>query len=104
TISAIGVGGGQAVYTGSLDGLIYLAADGQTVHAPHWGRCDDDRALPERPVSWIAVDRSNYRIAYASYTGFDEATPDEPGQIFRTLDGGKKWTHISGHTPNPPDN
>ena len=40
TISAIGVGGGQAVYTGSLDGLVYVSTDAQVNDDPTWVRAD----------------------------------------------------------------
>ena len=103
TISAIGVGGGQAVYTGSLDGLVYVSVDGQVNDNPTWTRAKDD-ALPKRPIAGFAVDRSNYRIAYAAFNGFNEATPGHPGHVFRTLDGGTNWTDISGNLPDTPVN
>jgi uncharacterized repeat protein (TIGR01451 family) len=104
TISAIGVGGGQAVYTGSLDGLIYMSTDAQVNDDPTWRRVDKDRDLPERPVSAFAVDRSNYRVAYAAFNGFNAATKGQPGHVFRTWDGGKRWTDISGNLPDNPVN
>jgi uncharacterized repeat protein (TIGR01451 family) len=103
TISAIGVGGGEAVYTGSLDGLVYVSIDGQVNDSPTWTRVKDD-ALPKRPVAGFAVDRSNYRIAYAAFNGFNGATPGHPGHVFRTLDGGNTWTDISGNLPDTPVN
>jgi uncharacterized repeat protein (TIGR01451 family) len=103
TISAIGVGGGEAVYTGSLDGLVYVSTDAQVNDNPVWTRVKDD-ALPKRPVAGFAVDRSNYRIAYAAFNGFNGATPGHPGHVFRTLDGGSTWTDISGNLPDAPVN
>lgn len=103
TISAIGVGGGQAVYTGSLDGLVYVSPDARVSDDPTWIRAKD-HDLPERPVAGFAVDRSNYRIAYAAFNGFNGATPGHPGHVFRTLDGGKKWTDVSGNLPDSPVN
>ena len=61
-------------------------------------------SLPNRPVSDIAVDRSNYRIAYLAYNGYDEATPKQPGHAFKTTDGGQTWTNITGNLPNAPLN
>ena len=52
----------------------------------------------------FAVDRSNYRIAYVGYNGYDEATPKTPGHVFKTADGGQSWTNISGDLPNAPVN
>jgi uncharacterized repeat protein (TIGR01451 family) len=104
TISAIGVGGGNAVYTGSLDGRVFVSPDAQVADEPTWVAADKDRDLPDRPVSAIAVDRSNYRIAYAAFNGFNDATKPHPGHVFRTLDGGKKWTDVSGNLPDTPVN
>jgi uncharacterized repeat protein (TIGR01451 family) len=103
TISAIGVGGGQAVYTGSLDGLVYMSTDAQVNSNPSWTRLDTGK-LPKRPVTQIAVDRSNYRIAYVSYSSFNASTPSRPGHVFRTLDGGQTWADISGNLPDSPVN
>jgi uncharacterized repeat protein (TIGR01451 family) len=102
-ISAIGVGGGDAVYTGANDGRVYLSTNAQTSDAPTWTRLDLGD-LPARPVTQIAVDRSNYRIAYASYAGFNPTTPQRPGHVFKTTDGGKKWHNISGNLPDIPVN
>jgi uncharacterized repeat protein (TIGR01451 family) len=103
TLSAIGVGGGQAVYTGSLDGLVYLSTDAQVNNNPSWTQLGLGQ-LPKRPVTQIAVDRSNYRIAYLSYSSFNASTPSRPGHVFRTLDGGQTWADISGNLPDAPAN
>jgi uncharacterized repeat protein (TIGR01451 family) len=103
TLSAIGVGGGQAVYTGSLDGLVYISTDAQVNDTPTWTRLDNGK-LPKRPVTQFAVDPSNYRIAYASYAGFNAATPSKSGHVFKTTDGGQTWTNISGNLPDSPVN
>src|SRR5205823_10376013 len=58
---------------------------------------------PKRPVAGFAVDRSNYRIAYAAFNGFNGATPGRPGHVFRTLNG-KNWTDVSGNLPDTPVN
>jgi uncharacterized repeat protein (TIGR01451 family) len=115
-LSAIGVGGGTAVYTGSLDGFVYLSPDAQVSAKPTWvklgssgenGNQDgqhSDTKLPQRPVSQIAVDRSNYRIAYISYAGFNAATPKRPGHVFATKDGGQSFKDITGNLPDSPVN
>jgi len=103
TISAIGVGGGTAVYTGSLDGLVHLSTDAQTAAIPSWTRVGKSK-LPARPVTQIAVDPSNYRIAYVAYAGFNAATPNRPGHLFRTFDGGDSWADITGNLPDSPVN
>jgi uncharacterized repeat protein (TIGR01451 family) len=121
-LSAIGVGGGTAVYTGSLDGFVYMSTDAQVNNNPTWtrlgnsgqnsqndsqgnGNSDNGEAkLPRRPVSQIAVDRSNYRIAYVAYAGFNGATANRPGHVFKTADGGSSWSDISGNLPDTPVN
>ncbi len=60
--------------------------------------------LPNRPVGGFAVDRSNYRTAYVAYNGYDEATPHQPGHVFKTSDGGQSWTNVSGDLPDAPVN
>jgi uncharacterized repeat protein (TIGR01451 family) len=55
-------------------------------------------------VTQIAVDRSNYRIAYASFAGFDAATESRPGHVFRTTNGGQSWSNITGNLPDSPVN
>jgi uncharacterized repeat protein (TIGR01451 family) len=102
-VSAIGVGGGDAVYTGSDDGFAYLSTDAQTAAAPTFKRLTD-RHLPNRPVTQIAVDRSNYRIAYFAYAGFDAATPRRTGHVFATVDGGRSFRNITGNLPDSPVN
>ncbi len=103
TISAIGVGGGDAVYTGSEEGWVYLSTDAQVSSNPSWTRVGKSK-LPNRPVEQIAVDRSNYRIAYVAYSGFNAATPSRPGHVFRTFDGGQSWADITGDLPDSPVN
>src|SRR5262249_53915671 len=101
TISAIGVGGGQGVYTGSLDGLVYFSPDAQVSDDPTWIRSDPQgNTLPNRPVAQIAVDASNDRIACLAYDGFSAATPKVPGHVFKTSDGGQSWLDTSGNLPD----
>jgi uncharacterized repeat protein (TIGR01451 family) len=103
TISAIGIGGGEAVYSGSADGLLYLSTDAQVNSNPSWTRIGRGK-LPNRPVTQIAVDRSNYRIAYVAYSSFNASTPSTPGHVFRTSDGGQTWADVSGNLPDAPVN
>ncbi|TDO52843.1 putative repeat protein (TIGR01451 family) [Kribbella sp. VKM Ac-2571] len=102
-ISAIGVGGGDAVYTGAEDGYVYVSPNAQVSDTPTWNRVDTGK-LPKRPVTQFAVDPSNYRIAYAAYAGFNRATPSRPGHVFKTTDAGATWTDISFNLPDSPVN
>ena len=101
-ISAIGIGGGRAIYTGSEEGYVYVSPDAQTSDNPTWTKVGN--SLPGRPVGSIAVDRSNYRIAYVAFEGFNAGTSGQPGHVFKTTDGGNKWTNITGNLPDSPVN
>jgi uncharacterized repeat protein (TIGR01451 family) len=104
-ISALGIGGGDAVYAGTEEGLVHVSTDAQTSDSPTWTRVDSKgKVLPNRPVATFAVDRSNYRVAYAGYNGFDAATPKTPGHVFKTTDGGQHWTNVTGNLPDSPVN
>ena len=103
-VSAIGVGGGTAVYAGTLDGNLWVSPDAQTAASPTWVQIDAKKnKLPNRPIAAFAVDRSNSRIAYVAYNGYDEATPKQPGHIFKTVDG-QSWSDVSGDLPDVPVN
>ena len=102
-LSAIGVGGGQAVYTGAEDGHVFVSPNAQVSDSPTWTRVDNAK-LPERPVTSFAVDKSNYRTAYIAYAGFNPSTPSRPGHVFRTKDGGQSWVNITGNLPDSPVN
>ena len=107
-ITAIGAtAGGPFVYVGTGDGRVWLSANA-TSAAPTWTRADTPASglpLPLRPVSAFAVDRSNYRIAYVAYSGFNAASPfSQSGHVFKTADGGQHWTDISSNLPDVPVN
>jgi uncharacterized repeat protein (TIGR01451 family) len=104
-VSAIGVGGGAAVWAGSLEGLVHVSPDAQVSDDPTWTRVDSKgKVLPGRPVAGFAVDRSDYRTAYVAYNGFDASTPKTPGHVFKTTDAGRRWTDITGNLPDNPVN
>ena len=103
-LSAIGVsGGGDGVYAGTLEGWVWFSPDGVTSATPTWIRVGQG-TFPNRPVADIAVDRSNDRIAYVAFNGFNAATPKAPGHVFRTTDAGNSWQDISANLPDAPVN
>ena len=103
-ISAIGLAaGGTGVYVGTDDGYVSVSPDATVAEHPSWKRMDKG-ALPARPVTQFAVDRSNWRIAYVSYGSFNASTPNKPGHVFKTTDGGKSWKDVSGALPDNPVN
>lgn len=103
-ISAIGISrGGGGVWVGSLDGYLHYARNGTTAASPTFTRVGAG-VLPNRPIAGIAVDNSNSRVAYIAYNGYNGATPGFGGHVFKTTNGGKKFTNISGNLPNVPAN
>ncbi len=103
-LTAVGLAdGGDAVYTGSGDGLVFVSPNAVTSDAPTWTEVDK-KPLPKRPVTQFAVDRSNWRVAYAAYAGFNGATPNRKGHVFATTDGGHSWKDVSGNLPDSPVN
>ncbi|HWU22660.1 MAG TPA: hypothetical protein VN088_14090 [Nocardioides sp.] len=103
-ISALGMAdGGDGVYAGTDEGWIQVSPNAATAADPSWHRVGQT-VLPNRPVDQIAVDRSNWRIAYAAYGGFGAATPGNSGHLFATTDGGTHWANIGSGLPDVPIN
>lgn len=103
-ISAVGVAdGGDGVWVGTDDAVVSVSPDAVTSSSPTWNRVGQG-VLPNRPVDQIAVDRSNYRVAYLAYGGFGAATPGNSGHIFATTDGGKTFRDATGNLPDVPAN
>jgi uncharacterized repeat protein (TIGR01451 family) len=101
-ISAIGVAdGGDGVYVGTDDGRVEVSPHAVSSDSPSWFR-RGAHILPNRPVNQFAVDRSNWKIAYAAFSGFDADTPSRPGHVFATSNGGQSWTDITGGLPDVP--
>jgi uncharacterized repeat protein (TIGR01451 family) len=104
-VTAIGAtAGGPFVYAGTGDGNVWLSKNA-TSDSATWTQLDPTHIqLPLRPISAFAVDRSNYRIAYVAFSGYDLATPFKHGHVFKTTDGGQTWTNISSNLPDVPVN
>lgn len=102
-ISAIGVAdGGDAVWVGTDDARLWVSPNAVSSDDPTWTKAGKG-VLPNRPVTSIAVDRSNWRIAYVSVGGFKAGTPGKPGHVFATTDG-KHFRNVSGNLPDAPVN
>ena len=103
-ISAIGVSdGGEGVWVGTDDAVVQVSPDAVSSSSPTWTRVGAGR-LPNRPVNQIAVDRSNWRIAYVAFGGFGAATPKNRGHVFATTDGGKHFRNATANLPDVPVN
>jgi len=110
TITALGhAEGGNALWAGTQEGRIWVSTNAGISDHPTWNRVDtntpDGTQLANRPITSFAVDRSNWRIAYVSYAGYDEADlGGHGGHIFKTTDGGQSWTDVTGDLPDGPVN
>ncbi len=87
----------KTIYAGTADGNIQISRDRggswtNTTKAP----------LPGRFVSRIAVHPTQATTAYVVYNGFNTHTPNAPGHIFKTGDGGTTWQDISTNLPDVP--
>ncbi len=98
-VSAIGVAPSESrtLYVGTSDGLVQVTRNsGDT-----WTNVTK-APLPNRYVSRIVVSPLDAQTAYAVYNGFDVHTPDAPGHLFKTIDGGLSWRNVSGNLPDVP--
>ena len=103
-ISAVGVAdGGDGVWVGTDDARVSVSPNAVTSDNPTWQRVGAG-VLPNRPVNQIAVDRSNWRIAYLAYGGFAAATPSNRGHVFATTDGGLTFSDVTSNLPDVPVN
>jgi uncharacterized repeat protein (TIGR01451 family) len=103
-VSALGVAdGGEGAYAGTDEGWIQASPDALVSDSPSWHRTGVG-TLPNRPVNQIAVDHSNWRVAYAAYGGFGAATPGNSGHLFATSNAGRTWTNIGASLPDVPIN
>jgi uncharacterized repeat protein (TIGR01451 family) len=90
--------------------LVFFSPDALSSDTPTWtrvgihGNAGNPHSLPNRPVASIAVDRSDYRIAYVAFNGYNAATPKQSGHVFKTTDAGQSWENISGNLPDNPVN
>lgn len=88
TLTAIAVARSapSTLYTGSAAGVVSASTNGggawSTVSKP---------PLPGRYVTGLAVDPRDDKIVYVSFSGFDAATPNEPGHVFRSTNAGETW-------------
>jgi hypothetical protein len=99
-ISAIAVGVNTSnifgpsniVYVGTSDGNLQVSTDGGTTFTPKITN------LPNRYITRIAVDPTNPKIAYATFSGFGIK------HVYKTTNGGDSWNPISGNLPDIPVN
>ncbi|HVY47689.1 MAG TPA: MYXO-CTERM sorting domain-containing protein [Minicystis sp.] len=98
TLTAIAVApsSSDVIYTGSAAGAVSASFD----HGKSWSKIS--RApLPSRWVTDVAVDPNDPKTLYVAFSGFDASTPDAPGHVFKSTDGGASWkaSDIGADTP-----
>jgi hypothetical protein len=101
------VAGKEVVYTGSSDGRIAAAANVTGAGMATW-TIIDKAPLPNRAVSQVlpvASDATGNTV-FATFSGFNGATPATPGHVFKSTNGlgGATWIDISGDLPDVPAN
>ena len=98
---AFAPGSGCAAYAfGNRGGQIQLTRDGGGT----WKDMDSGRRLPARHVNGLAFDPTNPEILYAAYSSFDNASPDQPGHVFKTtnaMSDAPTWTNVSPPLDQP---
>jgi photosystem II stability/assembly factor-like uncharacterized protein len=88
------------VYTGSSDAEVQVSRNALSTSGATWTSVNSS-SLPNRNITWIAVDPASATTAYIGYSGFT-GYGDNLGHIFRTTNAGSSWTDISGDLPNTP--
>ena len=87
----------STVYAGTNDGLIQTSIDGGATFTRGTG-------LPGRAIGGIAVSPITSTTAWAGIEAFNAATPNAPGHVFQTTDGGQTWNDVTGNLPDTPVN
>lgn len=95
----------KVLYVGTSTGRVWKTVDG--------GLTWTDLTKAPLPVisntagrflTWIDTDPTNANNVILTYSGWNTATPQTPGHVFRSLDGGVTWTDISAALPDEPFN
>ncbi|HUK91429.1 MAG TPA: hypothetical protein VLZ81_13575 [Blastocatellia bacterium] len=92
TAGAVGPADQNVIYTGSAQGRVMVSTDGGSSWTDATGN------LPNRSVTYMAVDHNNSSTAYVVFSGYNS------GHVFKTVNMGATWTDISGNLPNLPVN
>ena len=97
TITAIAVAPGDSdvIVVGHANGNVYRTTNG-TASAPTWDRIDDAGVGANRQCLGLAIDPDDHGVVYASFGGY------QPGNVWKTDDGGASWADISAGLPAAP--
>lgn len=87
---------GSVWYAGTLIGHVIVGQPSSSWTSVSTG-------LPERTVTALAeLTGDGGQIAAVGYGGYSSATPDAPGHVYVTLDGGTRWFDITNNLPDAP--
>jgi len=101
TTLAVAPTNSNVVYSGSSDSQVYVTTNAGKGTASSWKNVTN--GLPPRAITDVVVHPESATTAFVTYSGFT-GFGDSQGHIFKTTDGGEKWTDISGNLPNTPVN
>ena len=87
----------NVIYAGTSEGHAWASTDGSQT----WNEITGSN-FPPRNLNRLAVDPKDPKTVYAVFGGFNVETPDTPGHVFVTHDGGGSWTDMSLDLPDAP--
>ncbi len=104
TIKAIAVAPSDpnTVYAGTSDGKVQVTNNALAGGSAAW--IDRSAGLAARTLTSITVDAIDAGTAYVTYSGFLNSLVTPNLHVFKTTNGGAKWTDISGNLPDLPVN
>ncbi|MEA2218063.1 MAG: hypothetical protein QOJ35_689, partial [Solirubrobacteraceae bacterium] len=100
-------GDSSTLWVGGRRGRLFVSknADEPKPEKVAFDRIDTD-AQPNRFVSGIAVDPADANHAFVSFSGYDEATPSQPGHVFDVrydpATSSATWTSLDANLPDTP--
>lgn len=84
----------NTIYAGTDDGLIHVTTDG----GKNWMKIDNIPGVPERTyVNHIITSHHDKNVAYVTFN--HHRYGDFHPYVYKTADGGKTWTSITGNLP-----
>jgi PKD domain len=96
----------STLWVGGRRGRVFVSknADAPALRVG-FDRIDTDNQ-PNRFVSGIAIDPADANHAYVSFSGYDAATPGQPGHVFDVhydpASGSATWTNLDANLPDQP--
>jgi photosystem II stability/assembly factor-like uncharacterized protein len=89
TAIAVAPSASNVIYTASAGGVLSVSKD----DGASWQFLTSP-ILPHRWATGLAIDPFDSNIVYVSFAGFSRITPQTPGHLFRSTDGGATWQRV----------